>query len=145
MANLSSWSAYQGWQIQDGDRLDQDRWRRRRGCSGKSQRGRGIGCRPGHDHDDDDGDDGDDGHYDTDGDVSGVTDTLGKWTPTPLLHPRCILMSICLMYQQPWKWWWQLCWRWWFSGRNWLPANMMMMKVAINVDMDDDDNLWICV
>ena len=86
MTNLSSWSAYQGWQIQDGDRLDQDRWRRRRGCSGKSQRGRGIGCRPGHDHDDDDGDDGDDGHYDTDGDVSGVTDTLGKWTPTPLLR-----------------------------------------------------------
>ena len=26
-----------------------------------------------------------------------------------------------------------------------VPANMMMMKVAINVDMDDDDNLWICV
>ena len=55
----------------------------------------------GHDHDD--GDDGDDGHDDTDGDVSGVTDTLGKWTPAPLLHPRCILMSICLRYQQLWK------------------------------------------
>lgn len=22
---------------------------------------------------------------------------------------------------------------------------MMMMKVAVNVDMDDDENLWICV
>ena len=80
MSNLSSWSAYQGWQIQDGDRLDQDRWRRRRGCSGKSQRGRGIGCRPGHDHDDDDGNDGGDSHDDTDGDGSGVTE-LGVHLP----------------------------------------------------------------